>query len=308
MSFISYSQNFEDVILWRALKNVENGFYIDIGANDPVDDSVTKSFYDRGWTGINCEPVQHWFSKLKAERNNDINLQVAIGAQTSQLEFFEIVNTGLSTLDKTLAKKHSKEYGFELKSYVVPVEKLTSICEREKVDVVHFLKVDVEGAEKAVLEGIDFKRIRPWIVVVEATKPMSQEVDYDQWEFLITSENYHFVYFDGLNRFYVANEHDELDYHFDRPPNIFDQFVLFSQVKAEIKATEAEIKATEAEIKATEAEEKAYKAKKEVTEAEIKMNDALRCYSDVINSRSWVITKPLRNMVQRLKLIIGKSN
>ena len=32
MSFISYAQNFEDVMLWRALKHISEGFYIDIGA------------------------------------------------------------------------------------------------------------------------------------------------------------------------------------------------------------------------------------------------------------------------------------
>ena len=45
MSFVSYSQNFEDVMLWRALKYVENGFYIDIGSQDPVIDYVSLAFY-----------------------------------------------------------------------------------------------------------------------------------------------------------------------------------------------------------------------------------------------------------------------
>ena len=56
MSIVSYSQNFEDVMLWRALKDVENGFYIDVGANHPAIDSVTKLFYENGWSGINIEP------------------------------------------------------------------------------------------------------------------------------------------------------------------------------------------------------------------------------------------------------------
>jgi hypothetical protein len=47
MSFISYAQNLEDVMLYRALKHVECGFYIDVGAQHPVIDSVTKAFYDR---------------------------------------------------------------------------------------------------------------------------------------------------------------------------------------------------------------------------------------------------------------------
>ena len=53
---ISYAQNFEDVILWRALRDVPNGFYIDIGAGHPVADSVTMHFYEHGWRGINVEP------------------------------------------------------------------------------------------------------------------------------------------------------------------------------------------------------------------------------------------------------------
>ncbi len=39
--YTSYAQNFEDVMLWRALKHVSNGYYIDIGAQDPSIDSVS---------------------------------------------------------------------------------------------------------------------------------------------------------------------------------------------------------------------------------------------------------------------------
>ncbi|RQU92579.1 FkbM family methyltransferase, partial [Burkholderia cenocepacia] len=48
MTLISFAQNQEDVMLWRALGHVHNGFYIDVGAADPVDLSVTKLFYDHG--------------------------------------------------------------------------------------------------------------------------------------------------------------------------------------------------------------------------------------------------------------------
>ena len=54
---ISYAQNFEDVLLWRALKQVRNGFYIDIGAQHPEHDSVSKLFYDHGWRGVHVEPT-----------------------------------------------------------------------------------------------------------------------------------------------------------------------------------------------------------------------------------------------------------
>ena len=55
---VSYAQNHEDVLLRRVFPDEPNGFYIDVGANDPVRDSVTKHFYDRGWHGINIEPAE----------------------------------------------------------------------------------------------------------------------------------------------------------------------------------------------------------------------------------------------------------
>ena len=43
-AFISYAQHGEDVLLWRALSGVKNGFYIDVGAFHPINDSVTRAF------------------------------------------------------------------------------------------------------------------------------------------------------------------------------------------------------------------------------------------------------------------------
>jgi hypothetical protein len=54
---ISYAQNFEDVMLERALAEIENGFYVDVGAWHPDLDSVTRHFFGRGWRGVNIENV-----------------------------------------------------------------------------------------------------------------------------------------------------------------------------------------------------------------------------------------------------------
>lgn len=76
---ISYAQNGEDILLWRALRDLPNGFYIDVGAEDPTQNSVTRAFYERGWHGINVEPVLAHCDKLCNERPRDLTLQVAIG-------------------------------------------------------------------------------------------------------------------------------------------------------------------------------------------------------------------------------------
>ncbi|MGM9452446.1 FkbM family methyltransferase [Legionella bozemanae] len=226
MNFVSYAQNFEDVMLWRALKHIKNGFYVDVGANDPTHDSVTRAFYENGWTGINIEPVSQWFQKLKKERHRDINLQVAAGEKQGEIFFYELPNTGLSTTNKTIAEKHEIEHGYTKIERKVPVMTLTKIICEHRIKQIHFLKIDVEGAEKKVLEGLDLAKIRPWIVLVESTLPNTQIEDFIEWETLLLNADYDYVYFDGLNRFYIAKEHDNLAHNFKTPPNYFDGFLM----------------------------------------------------------------------------------
>ncbi|MGN2251227.1 FkbM family methyltransferase [Frateuria sp. GZRe14] len=231
MSFVSYAQNYEDVMLARALRGVEQGFYIDVGAQDPVDDSVTKALYDQGWHGINVEPVTFWFERLCTDRPRDINLQVAVSDRPGTLHLFEVVDSGLSTTDPGFASRHASA-GHLIRESDVACVTLDSICDGHQVAEVHFLKIDCEGAEAAALRGISLQHVRPWVILLEATEPNSQTPAYAEWEPLLTSRGYHFVYEDGLNRFYVADEHAELDGAFSYPPNVFDRFVRASEAAA----------------------------------------------------------------------------
>jgi FkbM family methyltransferase len=228
MTFISYAQNFEDVILWRALRDVENGCYIDVGAADPEKDSVTKAFYERGWTGINIEPSSEHHAKLVEARPNDLNLKLVVGRAAGVASFNVIEGTGLSTLDQAIAERH-RDAGWAFRTETIPVLTLTQICDSHPHDAVHFLKIDVEGAEGDVLAGLDLHRIRPWIIVIEATEPLSTASTRQQWEPLVTSRGYEFVYFDGLNCFYVASEQSRLKERFTAPPNVFDDFLRISE-------------------------------------------------------------------------------
>lgn len=238
MTMVSYAQNFEDVMLARALQHVEHGFYIDVGAQDPEEYSVTKAFYDRGWRGINIEPVRHWFEKLASQRVHDINLATALAERPGQLHFYNIRDTGLSTTNPDYAARHA-EAGFTVEEEDVPCTTLDQICKDHHVGTVHFLKVDCEGAEKSVLQGFSLDSVRPWVILVEATEPLSDKPNYMQWESLLLGRGYHFVYDDGLNRFYVADECSELDASFSHPPNVFDEFVRASELLAQKRLQEA---------------------------------------------------------------------
>lgn len=243
MTFISYAQNSEDVMLWRALKHVERGFYVDVGANDPDVHSVTRAFYDRGWRGINIEPVPHWFELLQEKRKDDINLQLAAGAEKGELLLYEFPDTGLSTCVSGIAAGHETNRGYTKVDRIVSVETLTEICQRLHVAPIHFLKIDVEGAERQVLEGLDLQVIRPWIIVVESTLPLTQSESHTEWQPILEEGRYQFVYFDGLNRFYLAREHPELRPHFATPPNVFDEALPVAQASAECAAQLARARA-----------------------------------------------------------------
>lgn len=225
MTITSYAQNFEDVILWRALKHVEHGFYIDIGAQDPVVDSVSLAFYERGWRGVHVEPTPQYAEKLRAARADEPVIEAAIGGSEQPIRLFEIADTGLSTGNEEIAQGHVTK-GFAVRSVEVPCMPLSQLLDAQGGRPIHWLKIDVEGMEGDVIESWSPSLVRPWIVVVESTKPNTQESSHELWEPRLVALDYEFVYFDGLNRFYVSKEHRELKAPFGPGPNFFDFFQL----------------------------------------------------------------------------------
>ncbi|QOY93854.1 FkbM family methyltransferase [Massilia sp. UMI-21] len=232
MRFISYSQNGEDVLLWRALGHVQNGFYIDVGANDPEEHSVTKAFYDAGWRGVSIEPLPSFHQTFLEQRPRDVNLAIAAGAANGELTLYDTPQVrGWASPEQSVAELHRAE-GHEVVELRVPVRTLASVCEEHVQGEIHFLKIDVEGFEGEVLRGMDFARWRPWVLVIEATLPNSRETNHASWEHLVTGQRYRFAWFDGLNRYYVAEEHGELLAHFGIQPNVFDDYISHHLDKA----------------------------------------------------------------------------
>ena len=114
----------------------------------------------------------------------------------------------------------------------VPTVTLASIAREIGDCEVHWLKIDVEGREKEVLQDWDPATLRPWLVVVESTLPNSVRSNDAEWEGLLTGADYAHVYSDGLNRFYAAaaaaaaERAGELRPAFALPPNVFDDVQL----------------------------------------------------------------------------------
>ncbi len=265
-SFVSHAQNREDVLLWRALNDVERGRYIDLGAAEPVTDSVTYAFYQRGWSGINVEPVRTLFDQLQAERPRDINLNIGAGAVTGEQTLHELVGTGLSTFEGKEAERLSRSVGCDVRTAKTSIRTMGEVCRELNFDTAHFLKIDVEGMEEQALRGFDFDYCRPWIVVVESTIPNSRVQRFRSWEPLLTRQGYDFALFDGLNRFYLCEQHKDRMSRLSVPVNVFDGYRTSAEFYLE-RSADAEREAKEALEAVVEREQSAAQAVSEAAEA-----------------------------------------
>jgi FkbM family methyltransferase len=239
--FVSYAQNREDVVLARALHPDDRpGFWVDIGAGDPVLDSVTAAFAERGWRGVNVEPLPREHGRLCAARPADTSLRVALGATAGLGKLFvepadkrerpgldAPIDRGASTMVPELAERYRAD-GQEFTPIEVPISTLAQVVADHVAGPVDFLKVDVEGFEREVLAGADWSCFRPRIVVMEATVPKSDEPAHEAWEPMLFEAGYRFAMFDGLNRFYALADEPALLETLAIPANVFDDFIPYA--------------------------------------------------------------------------------
>lgn len=208
-SFESFSQNGEDVVLSRALRDVGHGRYIDVGASHPTSDSVTWAFYQKGWSGLTIEPNPEFAALQRECRPRDLLVEAAITAKDGdEVQLHVVGDSGLSTLFGHVADTHAAA-GFPVRDVQVPTRRLDSVLEEAgwQGQEIHFMSVDIEGSERAALESINLDLWRPWVMVIEATEPNSIVSTRDRWEDLVVDAGYQFCLFDGLSCFYVADEH-----------------------------------------------------------------------------------------------------
>ena len=222
---ISYAQNAEDAVLARLFNAQKEGFYVDVGAGHPVNDSVTKYFYDRGWTGLNIEPMQQMYELLCADRPRDINVHAAVSDRNQDVTLFEAPegNLGGSTIEPAVAVEQEKATGETFTPRPVEAITLTALFDRHGVEAIDFLKIDAEGHEAAIILSTDWSVIRPRVLVVEAVEPVAGDPSHGRWEHALLAAGYVCTLFDGLNRFYAQAEDEEALAALSTPANAFDE-------------------------------------------------------------------------------------
>jgi FkbM family methyltransferase len=229
---ISYAQRYEDLYLMRCFGGQREGFYIDIGSGHPVYDNTSFAFYLKGWHGITVEPNPSLARLTRAVRPRDHHVEALAGAAPGAATFYLVDEFhGLSTMIEAHARAAQVQFGKSSQAIAVAVTTLTELCERHAPPVFDFLKVDVEGAEHDVLRGGDWQSYRPKVLVVEALAPFTLAPAWPAWEPFVASHGYRYVWFDSLNRYYLAEEAGDLASCFEDAPRAFLDAVQFRNVK-----------------------------------------------------------------------------
>ena len=274
---ISYAQNLEDVVLFRLTRFVDRGFYVDVGAAHPVIHNVTYALYQAGWHGINIEPMKPEAEMLMSLRPRDITINAAAGAVPGVIRLFAapLENRGATTFDPEIVKRHVAQ-GQEFEPFESRVITVSSLIREHEIEAIHILKIDVEGAERDVLLGSDLSELRPWVVVVESTRPNTTEDVSHEWIDLLGTNGYVLCLFDGLNKFFVRGDLTDIQHVMRVPANVFDDYQLHEVVQARETLAQISNFAKESEIEAAKfahsQRERAERAEEYATSLEVLLN------------------------------------
>jgi FkbM family methyltransferase len=165
---VSFGQFGEDIILQKCFfPDKDKGFYVDVGAYDPVCFSNTHLFYRKGWSGINIEPNPAGFKRFNRYRPRDINLNLAISDEEIELQF--TVDSVFSSIFDPSTGRHPRNP--EAKQITVNAKPLRAILDQflpPQVSI-DFMNIDCEGHDRVVLESNDWNRYRPTVILIEDT-------------------------------------------------------------------------------------------------------------------------------------------
>lgn len=160
----------------------DNGFYVELGANDGVNQSNSLYFeLNRNWKGVLVEPSPHNFLLCREQRSNKnrIFCNACVGFDYED-KYVDIKYANLMSISENLAldiedkeahlessKAHLKETETVF-AFGAVAKTLNSLLEKaEAPKVIDFLSLDVEGAELEVLKGINFEKFSFKYMLIE---------------------------------------------------------------------------------------------------------------------------------------------
>jgi len=189
-----FSQEGEDLILKRLFPPDKIGFFIDVGAYDPIRFSNTYLFYKKGWRGINIDPRPGVMKLFNTIRPNDINVEAAIGDGYNDEQIANYISYEEPAYNKVFIGKNvgiDNNVNSNLIDIIeVQLRSLDDILEEhsDAFSEIDFITIDVEGFEMQVLNGFSIDKYKPNFIVLELRGfDISTCADYDEYNFIINN-------------------------------------------------------------------------------------------------------------------------
>ena len=157
---------------------------------------MTKVFYDRGWSGINIEPLPNKIKLLEKYRPRDNNLQLGAGNKEGNATL--LVKGLCSTLFYNKTTNNSLLIN-------IKIQTMSNICKKyiPEGKKIEFCKIDVERYEKNVLLGFDLVNYRPKVFCIESLRDQKTNFsENEKWEYILENKDYELAYKYRRNRFY----------------------------------------------------------------------------------------------------------
>lgn len=193
-SQISFSQYAEDIVLQSFLTK-SKGFYVDIGAHHPHRFSNTFIFYLKGWNGINVDATPGSMKIFRDIRPRDINIEIGISNQKTNLLFYQFQEPAINTFSKELADiyiSRGKQFVNINEIKTISLEELLDnyLPKNQKID---FLTIDIEGLDEVVLKSNNWNKYKPEFIILELWNDNIESIISTEIYKLLTSLNYRLV-------------------------------------------------------------------------------------------------------------------
>ena len=176
----------------KYLYKKQKGFYVDIGAFDPIKGSNTKYLYNCGWSGLNIDANPTSIEKFNLYRKRDINLNIGISERPSKKPFFYFgENDGINSFSENFIKKNKSEKNVK-QILQVHTETLNSVLDlhlpyKQTIDL---MDIDVEGLDFEVIKSNDWKKYRPKILMVELEAKYFKDILIHKITQYLSEQNY----------------------------------------------------------------------------------------------------------------------
>ena len=155
----SYSQCGEDIFIKNFFQNKQKGFYVDLGAFNPIKYNNTYLLYQKGWSGINIDLNKTSIDLFNILRKKDRNILAAVSNKKTKAKIYiENIFSPLNTISSKFNDNISKT-----KFYFCNTKKFSEIV-KKKID---FLNIDIEGMDFKVIKSINLNFYKPELICIE---------------------------------------------------------------------------------------------------------------------------------------------